>query len=103
MPGCAAGPAGRATLVRLASHFSFAPADGVLVIAGEVGADGSFAGTLVTAPARHDQPGSSSPAAAPFTLSVSGRLDAEAATGSYITPRCTVAFRLPRIPASILP
>ena len=103
MPACTTGPAGRATLVRQADHFSFAPTDGALVISGRVDPDGSFTGTLVSNPSRHDQEGHAGSAAQPFTLTVTGRLDVAAATGTYQTPRCRTAFRLPRIEASLLP
>ncbi len=103
MPGCTTGPGTRATLVRVAGRFSFAPSDGALVVSGDVAPDGSFTGVLVTNPGRHDQPGGPGAAAPPFTLTVTGRLDSEAATGTYMTPRCSVAFRLPRHGAEVLP
>lgn len=103
MQGCATRQAGRATLVRQADRFSFAPSDGTLVIAGTVAADGSFVGSLVPNPSRHDPQGHTGTEAPTFTLTVTGRLDAAAATGSYTSPRCRVAFRLLRIEASLLP
>lgn len=103
MPGCTTGPAARATLVRQADRFSFAPTDGVLIISGHVEPDGGFTGTLVTTPSRHDQEGHAGSAAQPFALTVTGRLDEAAATGTYVTPRCHTSFRLPRIEATLLP
>ena len=96
LQGCAGGSATRATLVRQANHFSFAPSDGALVISGTVAADGSFSGALVTSPSRHDQEGRSGTAAQAFALTVTGHLDGGAATGTYATPRCHAAFYLPR-------
>ena len=111
MQRCTAAPGGtqpaagqhRATLVRQADRFSFAPTDGTLVIAGTVAPDGNFTGSLATNPSRHGQEGNSATEAQPFTLSVAGRLDAAAATGTYTTPRCRVTFRLPRMAATLLP
>jgi hypothetical protein len=103
MSGCTTAAGARASLVRVADHFSFAPSDGALVVSGTVAPDGSFNGALVTNPARHDQPGHPGTAAPPFTLTVTGRLDDEAASGTYVTPRCSTAFRLPRIGATVLP
>ncbi len=103
LSGCATGPGARATLVRIGDHFSFAPADGVLVISGTVAPDGGFSGSLVTNSARHDpqsRPGTEPP---PFTVTVTGHLDDEAAAGTYVTPRCTATFHLPHIGASVLP
>lgn len=100
LSGCTTGPAARATLVRIGEHFSFAPSDGALVISGPVAADGSFSGTLVTAPGHQGSPGKAVP---PFTLTVSGTIGDEAAEGSYATPRCHTAFHLPRIGATLVP
>ena len=101
--GCTTGPGSRATLVRVADRFSFAPSDGVLVISGTVAADGSFAGSLRTDPPGRDRPPGAGTATPPFTLSVTGRIDSEAASGEYVTPRCRTTFRLPRIGPSLLP
>ena len=101
MPACGAAPGGPATLVRRNDRFSFAPTDGALVISGAVAEDGSFSGTLTTATSHRDQ--SSGTSAPPFALSVEGRLDDDAASGTYATPRCRTEFHLPRIPASLLP
>ncbi len=103
LPACGAGSGARATLVRQAAGFSFSPSDGVLVISGTVAPDGSFTGSLVTNPSRHDQQSHSATAAPPFTLTVTGRLDGAAATGTYATPRCHAAFRLPRVETTLLP
>jgi hypothetical protein len=103
LPGCTTGPDARATLVRVGDHFSFAPSDGVLIISGTVAPDGSFSGSLITAASRHDEQHRSSTEAPPFTLSVTGRLEDDAATGTYLTPRCSAAFRLPRIGTSLMP
>lgn len=103
LSGCTTVPGTRASLVRVADRFSFAPSDGALVISGPIAPDGSFTGTLVTNPAHHDQPEHPGTTAKPFTLTVTGRLDDEAATGTYATPRCSTAFRLPRIGVTLLP
>jgi hypothetical protein len=103
MQGCTTGGTARATLVRQADRFSFAPTDGTLVISGTVAPDGSFTGALVTNPSRHDQEGRTGTAAQPFTLTVAGHLDDGAATGTYVTPRCRAAFRLPRVAATLAP
>ena len=128
MQGCATAPGMRATLVRQAERFSFAPSDGALVISGSVATDGSFIGSLVTNASRHDQTGgagnallsispgqqvvppsrtsresSAGTAVQPFTLTVTGHLDDATATGTYVTPRCHAEFRLPRIGATLAP
>ena len=100
LPGCTAGSGARATLVRQADRFDFAPSDGALVISGRVSVDGRFAGSLITGTSRQGGDGRRDP---PFTLVVTGRLDDEAAAGTYETPRCRADFRLPRIGASLLP
>ena len=103
MRGCTTGPSARATLVRQADRFSFAPSDGALVISGNVATDGSFSGSLVANPARHDHEDHSGTGAHPFTLTVTGRIDDGAATGSFASPHCSAGFRLPRIEATLLP
>lgn len=73
--GCGGIPA---TFTRVAGGFAFAPGDGSLVIRGPVAADGRFSGTLNTQP----------PGKPPFVLAVSGVASEQAATVSYVSPRC---------------
>jgi hypothetical protein len=101
LPGCTIGPSVQATLVQAANRFSFAPSDGALVVMGSVAPDGSFAGSLVTNPPGRDRQGRAGTEA--FTLTVTGRIEGNAASGTYVTPRCSTAFRLPRIGDSLLP
>ena len=103
LPGCTAGSDVHATLVRVADHFSFAPSDGALVISGSIAPDGSFAGSLLTEPPGRDRQSRAGTAASPFTLTVTGRIEREAASGTYVTPRCRIGFRLPRIHLTLLP
>ena len=101
LPGCAVGPDTPATLVQAANRFSFAPSDGALVVSGSLAPDGSFAGSLVTNPAGRDRQGHSGTEA--FTLTVTGRIEGDAASGTYVTPRCHIAFRLLRVVDALLP
>jgi hypothetical protein len=101
LPSCTVGPGAQATLVLAADHFSFAPSDGALVVSGSVAPDGSFAGSLVTNPPGHDRQGRASTEA--FTLTVTGRLAGEVASGTYVTPRCRTEFRLSHIADAVLP
>ncbi len=87
--------------MRAADRFSFAPSDGTLVVSGSVAPDGSFAGSLVTNSPGHDRQGRTSTEA--FTLTVTGRIEGEVASGTYVTPRCRTEFRLPHIADAILP
>ncbi len=103
LSGCATGAAARATLVRIGDHFSFAPSDGVLVVPGAIAPDGSFSGSLVTNAPRHAPQSHSGTEPPPFTVTVAGHLDDEAAAGTYVTPHCTATFHLPRIGPSVLP
>ena len=103
MQGCMTGPRARATLVRQSDRFSFAPSDGALVISGNMAPDGSFSGSLVANPARHDHEDHSGTGAPPFTLTVTGRIEGGVAIGTYASPRCSAGFRLPRIEATLLP
>jgi hypothetical protein len=82
-----------ASLIAKGNAFVFAPGDGALVIKGEVGADGAFAGSLNTQP----------PGKPPFLLRVQGRLDPAAAEVAYATPRCQASGRLAAAPVSALP
>ena len=101
VPSCAVGPGAQATLVRAADRFSFAPSDGALVVSGSLAPDGSFAGSLVTNPPGRDRQGHAGTEA--FTLTVTGRIEGDAASGTYVTPRCHIAFRLLRIVDPLLP
>jgi hypothetical protein len=101
LPGCTTGPSAQATLVRAADRFSFAPSDGALVVSGNVAPNGSFAGSLVTNPARVDRDGRSGTRA--FTLTVTGGIEGETASGIYETSSCRTAFRLSRVNHVLLP
>jgi hypothetical protein len=103
VPDCAGGTQARATLVRVHDRFSFTPSDGTLVISGSVAPDGSFTGSLAPVRSGRGEPGQAGAPAPRFTLTVSGRLDRMAASGTYATPRCSTNFRLPRIDATLLP
>jgi hypothetical protein len=85
LAGC--GLAGTATLTRIGDSFAFAPADGVLVLRGQVAPNGSLSATLNTQPA-------GKPA---YVLTVRGRLDDESAVLLYTTPRCAAAATLTRV------
>jgi hypothetical protein len=101
LPGCTVGPSAQVTLVRAADRFSFAPSDGALVVSGNVAPDGSFAGSLVTNSPGRDRQGHAGTEA--FTLTVTGHIEGEVASGTYGTPRCSTAFRLSHIGDSLLP
>ena len=96
---CATGKPERATLVRAAGRFTFAPTDGVLAISGDIAASGDFEARLITSPARRDAGGST----APYAIAVHGRLTEDAAEGTFVTPRCSAAFRLPRLRLALSP
>jgi hypothetical protein len=100
---CASGPEARATLVRVADHFSFAPSDGALVVPGTVAPDGSFAGSLRTDHAGSGRQGHAGGSSSPFTLVVTGRIEGDIAAGEFATPRCRATFRLSRIVPGLLP
>ena len=87
--------------MQAADHFSFAPSDGSLVVSGSVSPDGSFAGSLVTNPPGRDRQGRAGNEA--FTLTVTGRIEGDAVSGTYVTPRCRTAFRLLRAVDTLLP
>jgi len=87
--------------VQAADRFSFAPSDGALVVSGSVAPDGSFAGSLSTAPPGRDRQNHTSSEA--FTLTVTGHIEGETASGTYVTPRCRTVFRLPRVSQTLLP
>ncbi len=101
LPSCTVGPDAQATLVRAADRFSFAPSDGALVVSGSVAPDGSFAGSLVTNPPGRDRQGRTSTEA--FALTVTGRIEDEVVSGTYVTPRCRTEFRLSHIAGTLLP
>lgn len=101
LPSCAAGPGAQATLVQAADRFSFVPSDGALVVSGSLAPDGSFAGSLVTNPPGRDRQGHAGSEA--FMLMVSGRIEGDAASGTYVTPRCHTAFLLLRTVNPLLP
>jgi hypothetical protein len=96
---CATGRQASASLVRAGDRLSFAPDDGALVIPAALAPDGSFSGSLVTSQQRPEHGG---PPVA-WTLSVDGRLTADAAVSTYATPRSRGDFRLPRVPLRLLP
>ena len=75
-----------ATLIQRGAAAQFVPGDGTLVLTGTVAADGTLSASLNTQP----------PGKPPYLLSVSGHLDAAAATLTYVTPRCTAHGTLRR-------
>ena len=68
-----------ATLNRQGDEAAFTPGDGVLVLRGTVGADGSLIATLNTQPAGKP----------PYMLKVQARFAGESAAVTYTTPKCT--------------
>ncbi len=78
VPEAACGAEAPATLVVRHGRFIFTPTDGVLMIAGDVAADGSLAGQL-TMPGVDRKP---------FTMAVRARISGQEISGSYATPRC---------------
>lgn len=89
--GC--GSAQTATLTRIRDDFAFSPGGGSLLIRGHVGRDGTLAGQLNTQPKGR----------APYVLAVSGRIEGDAATLRYATPRCVQEGRLRHVTAGWLP
>jgi hypothetical protein len=101
LSGCTIGPNAQATLVQAVDRFSFAPSDGALVVSGSVTPDGSFTGSLVTSPPGHDRQGR--PGTETFSLTATGRIEGDVASGTYATPRCRTAFHLHRVYPTIWP
>ena len=105
-PGSHLPPSG--TLVVQGRHFTLTPGDGATVLAGDVQRDGAFAATYTP---RNARPGDASRvdaeprrgSATPFTLTVTGRIEDEAARGSFVSPACSSPFEFRRIPASLMP
>jgi hypothetical protein len=77
-----------ATLVTRAKDHSvtFAPNDGVLLLRGTIGPDGSVAASLNTAPPKHP----------PHLLSLTGQLGKDGFSGRYETPQCSFKAELTR-------
>ncbi len=73
-----------ATLVVRAGRFNFTPTDGVLLIAGAVGSDGTVAGQLVTPGVDHK----------PFAMTLAAKITGADVSGSYVTPRCRFSVAL---------
>ena len=86
VPETACGAEVSATLVTRGSRFSFTPTDGVLLIAGDVAADGSVAGQLVTPGVDHK----------PFTMKLAARIAGAEVSGTYTTSRCRFRVALTR-------
>ncbi len=83
-PDGACGQQSRATLSTAKGHFTFAPEDGVLLLRGDVGQDGTLSGTLATTGADRK----------PYVMRFDGTLDAQHVTGKYVTPRCGFTVKL---------
>lgn len=79
------------TLTTERGKFAFTPTDGVLLIAGDVGADGVLAGELATNGADHK----------PYVMTFHGTMTDDKVTGRYVTPRCAYGVSLARIRPSL--
>lgn len=98
---CAGGAESPATLVVVERQFSFAPTDGTLILSGDVADDGHFA---ASPPSPRRESSRRGPGDAPFQPQrVAGRISGESAVGTYQSARCTVPFRLERVPSRLLP
>ncbi len=86
VPETACGPASHGTLTTSKGRFNFAPDDGVLLLAGDVGAGGALSATLATQGA--DRKG--------YIMRFEGQMDPEHVHGRYTTPRCTFTVSFDR-------
>ena len=77
-PQAPCGVASPATLVVRRLGFSFAPTSGVLLIPGDVAADGTLTGSLSTVGMDRK----------PFTMTFGAKIVGAEVSGTYITPRC---------------
>jgi hypothetical protein len=83
-PDGACGQASRGTLTTAKGRFTFAPSDGVLLVQGEVAADGALSGTLATTGADRK----------PFVMRLTGTADGAHVVARFVTPRCGYDVRL---------
>jgi hypothetical protein len=86
-PQSACGATEHATLMVVEGKASFAANDGAVVVPATVAPDGKLAGQLVLTGGDKK----------PFPLTLEGTVTDDAATGSYMTPRCRFALSLKRV------
>ncbi len=84
------GPCGAAThgtLTTEGTKFAFTPSDGVILLRGDVAADGSAHADITTTGADKK----------PFVMTLTATISADKVDGHYVTPRCTFTVSLARI------
>lgn len=92
VPNGACGTTSSATLTIARNRFAFAPSDGTLIITGTIGENSLLQGDLATTGADHK----------PFVMHLSAKLDGEAVSGTYTTPRCTFTVALAQVHPPLL-
>ncbi len=81
-------PPSRAILVRRGPDLQFTPAQGVLILDGQITPAGELTASLSTPGADHK----------PYLLKLTAILAGQTITGSYVTPRCRYAVHLAQSP-----
>jgi hypothetical protein len=81
------GEASRGTLTAKGKSFAFTPSDGVILMRGDIAADGTAHAQLTTQGADKK----------PFMTTLSARISGDQIDGSYVTPRCAFTISLTRV------